>query len=166
MKCGTLVCMSAHASRFSAKVFLSWDKVEFVLCVDQLTSLVPNWCRMVTASDGMGLPGELWLRGLGDVLLPLVADLNSLLAARPRDFVDVGACLKDFQYGALEKPCTCCPRVSQRHCLAMNQSVHVFAATHLMCGSRCFASYTECCACQSAWCCSLVLLFLQRYWAM
>mmetsp|Transcript_17390 Transcript_17390/g.52068 ORF Transcript_17390/g.52068 Transcript_17390/m.52068 type:complete len:1953 (-) Transcript_17390:228-6086(-) len=57
---------------------------------------------MVTASDGMGLPGELWLRGLGDVLLPLVADLNSLLAARPRDFVDVGKTLVAAM-GALSK---------------------------------------------------------------
>ena len=46
---------------------------------------------MVTASDGMGLAGELWLRGLGEMLLPLVADLNAQLAARPRDFFEAGA---------------------------------------------------------------------------
>ena len=46
---------------------------------------------MVTASDGMALGGELWLRGVGEMLLPLVADLNALLAARPRDFPDAGA---------------------------------------------------------------------------
>ncbi len=50
--------------------------------------------RMLVMSERMGLAGELWLRAMGDLVLPLVSDLNALLAARPRDFPEAGKTLR------------------------------------------------------------------------
>lgn len=60
--------------------------------------------RMLATSERMGLPGALWLRALGDLVLPLVADLNALLAARPRDFPEAGKTLR-MAVAALNKAC-------------------------------------------------------------
>jgi hypothetical protein len=59
---------------------------------------------MLATSERMGLPGALWLRALGDLVLPLVADLNALLAARPRDFPEAGKTLR-MAVAALNKAC-------------------------------------------------------------
>lgn len=59
---------------------------------------------MLATSERMGLPGALWLRALGDLVLPLVADLNALLAARPRDFPEAGKTLR-MAVAALNKVC-------------------------------------------------------------
>lgn len=69
----------------------------FLICMGRLVIYMGclNTCvdcrgRMVTGSDNMRLSGSTWLRGISDLLLPLVTDLNARLLARARDFPDAG----------------------------------------------------------------------------
>ena len=39
--------------------------------------------RMLTVSERAALPGQVWLRALSDLLLPLVSDLTALLQVLP-----------------------------------------------------------------------------------
>ena len=43
-------------------------------------------CRSVVASEGLGVWGGLWIQVMGDLLLPLMADLARYVSTRPRDF--------------------------------------------------------------------------------
>ena len=43
-------------------------------------------CRSVVASEGLGVWGGLWIQVMGDLLLPLMADLARYVSTRSRDF--------------------------------------------------------------------------------
>ena len=43
-------------------------------------------CRSVVASEGLGVWGALWIQVMGDLLLPLMADLARFVSTRARDF--------------------------------------------------------------------------------
>ena len=42
--------------------------------------------RSVAASEGLGVWGGLWIQVMGDLLLPLMADLARFVSTRARDF--------------------------------------------------------------------------------
>ncbi len=50
-------------------------------------------CRSVVASEGLGVWGGLWIQVMGDLLLPLMADLARYVSTRYREFPGVCVCV-------------------------------------------------------------------------
>lgn len=53
---------------------------------NRLTIMNTHACRSVVASEGLGVWGGLWIQVMGDLLLPLMADLARFVSTRARDF--------------------------------------------------------------------------------
>ena len=81
------VCFSQGALGL---VMLEADEAEAEWYVLQLSiqelDLSDGVCRSVVASEGLGVWGGLWIQVMGDLLLPLMADLARYVSTRPRDF--------------------------------------------------------------------------------
>lgn len=76
--------LSATCNQFDFKGICTGINLQQHL--QQKVDLSDGVCRSVVASEGLGVWGGLWIQVMGDLLLPLMADLARYVSTRPRDF--------------------------------------------------------------------------------